>query len=196
MSVGLYDEALVSNLRSLFKKNVFINSPEDLFFTIARLEKDEVKLPLINIRRTGISLVERKNHSQRFEGRKALNKNGKVYNVQLIPIRINYLFDIYSKGRSENDDILRELIFYYSTHPTLKVKIPYDLDIVHKFNIFFDDDIEDNSDIEAQKEHGVYFRQTLSVFTDDSYLWQSSSRYPINLDIDLTTEESEEVVIQ
>jgi len=195
MSAGLYDDVIVRNTRSLFKDNVYINSPDEVFMTIARLEKDTVKLPLISIQRTGFTILD-KNHTMKFEGMLAARSDdGKIYNVQAIPIRINYLMDVWSKSRAENDNLLRELIFYYSTNPTLSIKIPYGLDIPHDFNIFFDDDVEDNSDIASQRELGVYFRQTIPFYVPDAYLWKSSSRYPVSIDITITTEEESEDVV-
>ena len=37
-------------------------------------------------------------------------------------------------------------------------------------------DIEYNSDIVEQKNRGEYFRQSISFYTDDAYLWKTSSR--------------------
>lgn len=171
-----YDRAIVNDLRKVFNDDrIFICPPELVFKTIGRLNEDDIKMPMISVLRTGTSILESP-HSMRFHGllQNVDNETDTYKTVRAIPIRINYLLDVWTKHREENDNIIRELIFYYMTNPTLQVEIPYGLDIEHNFNIFFDSNIEDNSDIVDQPNHGEYFRQTLSVYTDDAYLWRGT----------------------
>jgi len=176
----LYDTALVNDLRSIFSDGrIFICPPDRVFATIGRLNEDDVKMPMISVLRTGTSLGNSQ-HPMRFTGEllsidPETNVNVKV---QAIPITINWQIDVWSKHREENDNIVRELIFYYMTHPTLLVDIPYGTNLKHNFNIFFDSNIEDNSDISDHVNRGEYFRQTLSVYSDDAYLWKSMANKP------------------
>lgn len=194
MSTYLYDEALVENLRTLTKDTrIHIVPPDNLFRLIGRIEEDEIEMPLISLVRTGWQLANSRPHTAKFDG--ALSgydeSSKKLERLQALPINISYQLDVWTKTRLENDNILRELIFYYSTHPTLLVRIGYGLDITHNFNIFIDNDIEDNSDIVEHRNRGEYFRQTISLYTDDAYLWKSSSRYPTfvhDSDIDVINE--------
>lgn len=102
-----------------------------------------------------------------------------------IPIQINWQLDIITRDRESNDNLLRELIFHYINYPTLEITIPYGLDINHNFNIFFDSDIDDNSDIVNHMNKGEYFRSTMSLYTDDAYLWKSSLKPPAQGNIEL-----------
>lgn len=185
----MYDNAIVENLRTMTNDNRISIQPYDrVFANVARDNLDTITLPLITLTRTGWSIVsERVSHPAKFEGALAKveypdGEDVKLYRLQSIPIRINYLLDVWTKDREDNDNIIRELIFYYETHPELRVMIPYGLDMEHVFNIFIDPDIEDNSDISDQINHGEYFRQTLSIYTDDAYLWKTSSRGPTVID--------------
>ena len=180
MSVNLYDKAIVEDLRKLTEDTrIHIVPSENAFRTIGKLNntEDYIELPLISISRTGWSLLDAQ-HSQKFEGATYQydRKEDYVQNIQLMPIKINYLLDVWTRTKEENDDIMRELIFYYTDHPTMFVTVPYGADYKHKFNIFFTDDVEDNSDIVEQKNRGEYFRQTIGFYTDDAYLWKTSSR--------------------
>lgn len=180
----MYDTAIVDNLRSLVNDDrIYICPTDNVFRILARLDSDEIKLPIISLLRTNITLLSSQ-HSMRFNGGIAqINElTGDVDRLQSMPIRINYLLDVWTRTREENDNIIRELIFYYSTNPTLEVTIPYGLNIKHKFNLFFDDNVEDNSDIVEHKNRGEYFRQTLSIYTDDAYLWKSFTHQPIFLE--------------
>lgn len=177
----LYDTAIIEDLRSVFDDDrIFICPTDNVFKTLGRLNEDDVKMPIISVLRTGVSLLDSQ-HTMRFQG--GILKIGEdeesISRVQTIPIQINYLLDVWTKHREENDNIVRELIFYYMTHPTLEVKVPYGTNLKHTFNIFYDKNIEDNSDIVGQSEHGEYFRQTLSVYTPDAYLWKSTDEKPV-----------------
>lgn len=180
MSVNLYDDAIINSLREITQDSrIHISPAENVFRTIGKLEgsEDNINLPIISLSRPGWTILD-SNHHMKFDGAIHLSDhdNNKVQNIQAIPIRINYLLDVWTRYRAENDMIMRELIFYYKTHPTLSITVPYGLDYVHNFNIFFESDIEDNSDIVEHKNRGEYFRQTIGLYTDDAYLWKSSSR--------------------
>ena len=54
------------------------------------------------------------------------------------------------------------------------VKIPHGLNAKHVFNVAFDSDVIDNSDISEHNSKGRYYRQTFGMYVDDGYLWRSS----------------------
>ena len=62
----------------------------------------------------------------------------------------------------------------YTQNPQMLVKIPHGLNAEHVFNVAFDNDIIDNSDITEHNSRGRYYRQTLGMYVDDGYLWRSS----------------------
>lgn len=210
MSVYAYDEALVQDLRRIFSDGrIHIIPPEDTFDLIGTLHNDRINFPLITVTRPGWSLSSNKPEHMIFEGlpdkitmstekvpdrrTKGFDSSFKVIRLQAIPIRINYQIDIWSESRLENDNIMREIIWYYTLHPTLNVRILYeDVERFHHFNVFFDTDIEDNSDITSHKERGRYFRQTISMYTDDAYLWKTFKRLPNYVDPEGTVEMLEE----
>ena len=192
----LYDTAIVNDLRSIFEDhNIYICPPELVFKTIGRLNEDDIKMPMISLLRTGTSILPSQ-HPMRFGGAVSdVDVEENTYEtIRAIPIQINYLIDVWTKHREENDNIIRELIFYYMTHPTLQIDIPYGVDLKHNFNIFFDSNIEDNSDIVDQPNHGEYFRQTLSIYTDDAYLWRGTSCKRTLLDVEFYVKDGDTYV--
>ena len=195
MSVTYYDKAIIADMRKITQDTrIHIVPVENVFRTIGKLEdsEDHIQLPIISVTRTGWSL-QNAQHSQKFEGATLAWDKEKdwVQNIQFMPIQINYLLDVWTRTREENDAIMRELIFYYTNHPTLKIDIPYSADYSHNFNIFFMSDIEDNSDIVEQKNRGEYFRQTIAFYTDDAYLWKTSSRPFTKIIIEVEVEDYE-----
>lgn len=180
MSVYLYDDAIIADLRRIFNNpDIYITPADNVFRTLANAKNDKIKFPLISLERVNWSLLD-SSHAMKFSGIgiEYDEANNKVAAMKAMPIRINYLLDIWTKHREENDDIMREIIWYYSTHPTLKVEIPYSLNIQHNFNIRFDPDITDNSDIVEHKNRGEYFRQSISLYIDDAYLWKGTKDHP------------------
>lgn len=184
MSVYMYDKAIIQELRGLIHNDtVYIVPFEESFNLISRLKDDSVKLPLIHLTRVGWSIVtDREIHPQIFTGvTTSVNKTtNRVLRGQTLPVRIDYQLDVITRNRIDNDLLMRELIFYFKTHSSLEVKIPYGLDLYHKFNVFLSADIDDNSDIVDFSQQGQYFRQTIGMYTDDAYLWKSTNE-PINI---------------
>ncbi len=203
VSVYAYDMSIIEDLRTRFNRDkdgkpmtndkVYVTPTENVFNIIGDLSDDKIKMPLISLQRNGWSLANKKPQYMTFSGypiKEDYDKDGvidKISRIQAIPISINYQLDVWTTNRITNDAIMREIIFYYTQRPTLLVKIPYGLDYVHDFNIFFDNDIEDNSDIVDHVNRGQYFRQTIGIYTDDAYLWKSRIRKPATISsIDFT----------
>lgn len=186
MSVYYYDEAITSDFRRILHDGrVSIIPPENTFDLMAVLKDDNVKFPMVTLNRLGWSLSNNWNHYMLHDG-----STDKIYydadndlpalvmRMQAMPISINYQMDIWTATLQENDNIIRELMFYYRLNPTLEVHIPYGLDTFHKFNIFFEPDVADNSDIPDHPNIGRYFRQTVSFYVDDAYLFNRKDAKP------------------
>lgn len=187
MSAYLYDEAVVADLRRIIGDNrISIMSTQRAFDIIPRIDEDKFTLPIITLTRTGWTIrTDHHSHSAKYEGGLAgieydPNKycDINIKRVQFVDMTINYSLDVWTRYRQENDEIIRELYWYYLTSPTLDITVPYDLDFDHHFNLFVEPDIEDNSDIAEHMNKGEYFRQTINLYTDDAKLWKSTSRGP------------------
>lgn len=200
MSVYAYDKSIVKAFECIFNKDISINVVENLFDFKAFIHRDDLQLPIINITRTGWSINDNRNHAMKFTGSfvdKYLKEDEQMIyykGVRMMPININYQVDVFTDTRKENDLIMRELIFYLSTHPTLLVNIPYGLDIQHVFNLIFDSNVEDNSDIAGHSNKGRYFRQTIGMYIDNAYLWKSydEAQYELGLSFEMYSPEIED----
>lgn len=191
-----YDESIVNDLRTITKmsdKTIYIIPPSEYFDLVSMMNSDNIKLPLISLSRPGWSLQDKKPQAMIFEGKNILDdtENDLVRNLQAIPIEIDYQLDVWTNNRLENDMIMRELIWNYTLNPTLEVKIPYkDSNYRHTFNIFFNSDVEDNSDIQEHKNLGRLFRQTITFYTNDAYLWKINDRRHTKFSIELGVKNS------
>ena len=144
-------------------------------------------MPFIRLQRLDWQLNLDRQGYQTFIGDKVfkkINESNQMIEVraQVIPITINYQLSVYSQDRITNDALIRELLFYYHLRPSLLVYVGHGLNIVHKFNIYFNSGIEDNSDIANHINKGTYFRQDLTFYTDDAYLWRANYQYLVKID--------------
>lgn len=192
VSVYAYDLALVSDLKKRFEKPdgkqvnddqvndiVKIGPADRMFEILGTLDEDKVMMPFVSLERLDWQLNLDRQGYQTFIGNKIYTKfdnNGIPYDVraQVIPITINYRLSVWSKDRVTNDALIRELLFYYHLRPTLMAYIGHGLNFTHAFNIYFNNNIEDNSDIANHINKGTYFRQDLTLYTDDAYLWRAN----------------------
>lgn len=174
MSVHRYDKAIVDHFREIFDDTrIHILPVEQAIRFTGQLRQDDVKFPLISTNRLGWSI--RTNdinfNALRTGGYQNRNDNGTNTFAQTIPIRINYQMDVFTVDKISGDELIRELVFHILQNPTLQVEVPYKIGMKHVFNIFLDSDIVDNSDTVEHINKGVLFRNTLTFYTDDAYLF-------------------------
>lgn len=190
MSVKLYDDAIINNFRDILSDSrIHILPVEQALKFTAQLNRDDITFPLISTTRLGysIKLNEVNFNGLHTGGYQRREGNGTTIFAQVIPIRINYQVDVFTVNKELGDEIIRELVFYLLQNPTLKVEIPYNLNIKHAFNLFLESDVVDNSDTVEHINKGVLFRNTLSMYTDDAYLFASREQLHGNVSADVKT---------
>lgn len=199
VSVYAYDKAIVEDFRARFKKsvvdskvnsNVQIGSPDKMFNILGQLDDDNIIMPFIGLQRVDWQLNLDRQGFQTFVGDKVFQRIGPQntpmqVRAQVIPITINYRLSIWSKDRVTNDALARELLFYYHLRPSLMVYVGHGLNIAHKFNIYFNSGVEDNSDIANFDNNGTFFRQDMTFYTDDAYLWRANYQQLVQIESDL-----------
>ena len=174
MSVHRYDEAIINHFREIFNDSrIHILPVEQAIRFTGQLRQDNVKFPLISTNRLGWSIrtSDINFNALHTGGYQKRNDNGTNTFAQNVPIRINYQMDIFTVDKITGDEMVREVVFDFLLHPTLKVEVPYKIGMEHVFNIFLDSDIVDNSDTVEHINTGVLFRNTLTFYTDDAYLF-------------------------
>lgn len=177
MSVKCYDDAIVKRFRAVFgTNNVYVLPVENAIRFTAQLKRDDVTFPLISTTRLGYSIVgDNVNYNAKMTGSfvRREDDNNNTFATS-IPIRIEYQMDIFTVDRESCDDIVRELIFFFLTRPTLVAHFEYGLDIKQNFTLLMNDDIVDNSDTVEHINNGVMFRNTLTFYVDDARLYMNN----------------------
>lgn len=191
MSIYQYEKAIVSKIREITGDNRIIITPSDnLINIIPRIAKDEIKLPLIHIIRNNWRISSKRSHGMKMngmindgvplfkEGNYVSPEDGKVHRMHIIPIQFSHTYEVWSRTREENDEIIRELIWFFSTMGKFEVKIPYGVNITHEFTLTLNEEIIDNTEIINHKDLGEVFLQAIQTTCDDAYLWKSSTHNP------------------
>lgn len=189
MSIYLYEKAIVEKMREITGDDRIVITPsENIRNIIPRISNDEIKLPLIHMIRNNWRLSDKKSHAMKMNGHIANDFplfhqgsneiNGKIHREHIIPITFSHTFEVWSRTREENDEMIRELIWFFSTMGELIVNIPYGLDREHIFTLELQPEIIDNTDVVSHKDMGEVFLQALITTCNDAYLWKSSSHNP------------------
>lgn len=198
--VYAYDKAIVEDLRARFSsspiqsqvnKNVQIGPTSQMFNIIGSLDNDNIILPFVSLERLDWQLNLDRQGFQTFIGDEVytrLDSQNQPVEVraQVIPITINYRLCVWSKDRITNDALCREILFYYHLRPSLMVYVGHGINMKHKFNIYFNSGIEDNSDIANHINNGTYFRQDMTFYTDDAYLWRANWQNKVSITPNIT----------
>lgn len=189
MSIYKYEEAIVARMREITGDDRIIITPsENIINIIPRITSDELKLPLIHMIRNNWKLTGKNSHGMKMNGHinndfplfhQGSNEvNGKIHREHMIPITFSHTFEVWSRTREENDELIRELIWFFMTMNEFEVDIPYGLNRKHVFTLDLQNDIVDNTNIVSQKDTGEIFLQALITTCSDAYLWKSSSHNP------------------
>lgn len=192
MAVRFYDEALVNKISSWTKnsKNLTILKPEEStrFFelTLDNIKDKSLTLPLIAISRDrSIDILNMQKQAKTFDGYSLCKSESTVIPINVIPIRISYQIDIYTRGMIEADEYVRNFVFNFINYPKLQVTLPYnDFDIKHDSTIYLDSTISDNSDIKEHLFPDQFVRFTLKLIIDDAYLFSIPVKEPATLELD------------
>lgn len=187
MSVYLYDEAVVDRLRKITgDERIHVISPDQSIDFLAQFDKDKVDLPAIVVSRGPVTLLDYRNQVVALKGQTSRRgEDNLVVKAQLIPMRIEWNIDIYTVDRYTCDEIVRELVFYFTTRPRFEITVPYQLDIVQNFDVLLSPEITDNTDLLEFPSTGEKFRETLTIYTENAHMYYSHQQYPTNVRPDI-----------
>jgi hypothetical protein len=187
MSVYLYDKAIAELFNQITGDSIMVQPPETAIRNTAQLNGDRMQFPLVSINRTGYGIrFEELNFNALHQGGTVrINENSNITMARIIPIRIDYQVDVFTVDKHMNDEIVRELLFYFALKPTHELHVPYGINIEHKYNLILNEDVVDNSDTVNHVNNGVLFRTTFTMYCPDAYLWAGKDIIIPKLDISL-----------
>lgn len=179
MALRYYDDILVAKLKKWIPDNskLRILKPDEskrLFETQADDNKDQpIKLPLIALSRNNdIELLSNVKSQKSFSGQIIGQTEDVSVLFNVLPIKLDYQLDIYTKTTDEGDEYLRTFLFKLINNPLIKVQIPYnDSHIEHTANIRVGNQVSDTSSIAERIFSGQFTRWTIQLEIQDAMLF-------------------------
>lgn len=204
MSIRLYDEALSNKIKSWVKDpNLTILKPDEtarLFQMKAdQVDDKPISLPFVALSRdkeTKITNIQKQ--SKTFSGFIVQASKQTTMTLNVIPIRIGYQLDIYTRKMEEADEYIRNFIFNFVNYPKLVVNLPYNnANLTHEANVWLDDSIIDNSDIKEHLFADQFYRFSLKLYVDDAYLFSLPVKETPKIEsIEFAVEDTDKSIIE
>lgn len=189
MSVYFYDKAIVEKTRKIINdSDVHIINNEKMF-TKSRVAGDDVVMPAVSIYRDGYQLSDLNSGMPMYRQGRTIYDSGqeKLFTVRAIPIIIKYQFDVWTRTREQNDEFVRDLIWFYKLYPEHTIHLSHkatdsspEVTFDVKFNVFLEENIVDNSDINEFENKGQYYRSTFNLTVDEAQLFMINEMAPYN----------------
>lgn len=179
MACRYYDDILSEKIKKWIPENsnLRVLKPEEtkrLFELTANDNNDQAfKLPFVALSRNNdIELLENIKSVKSFDGLKLLQNSDCTLSLNVIPIKLEYQLDIYTKRYDEGDEYIRSFLFKLINNPLLKIEIPYnDTKILHTANIRVLSTVSDASAISERIFSGQFTRWTIQLEIQDAFLF-------------------------
>lgn len=182
MAVKYYDDIIAARLQKWAPTNekLRVLKPDEVkryFETRADDTKDApLTLPCITLSRNNdIELLLNIKNSRSYDGYKIAQTEDATKVVNVIPIKVQYQLDIYTKTAEEGDEYVREYLFKLINFPTVRVDIPYTNEqtkyVSHVANMRVLNTISDTSSIAERLFPGQFTRWTIQIELQDAFLF-------------------------
>ena len=179
MALEYYDDAIVAKLSAWTPTNIQLRilKPDEtkrLFETIADDQKDKkIQLPLIALSRNNdIELLLNLKNPRSFDGLKLTQTDEQTLQMNVIPVKLQYQMDIYTKTQHEADEYVRQYLFKLINNPVIKIGVPYNGQELNQIaNIRVLSTISDTSDIPQRLFPGQFTRWTIQMEIQDAFLY-------------------------
>lgn len=179
MAARYYDDILIAKLKRWIpdNSNLRVLKPDEtkrLFETVADDTNDKpFQLPIIALsRNTDIELLSTVKNPRSFDGLQMAKTADLTAQLNVIPIKLEYQLDIYTKTYEEGDEYLRNFLFKLINNPLLRIEIPYnDTYFTHTANIRVLSNVSDTSAISERIFSGQFTRWTIQLEIQDAFLF-------------------------
>lgn len=192
MALRYYDDVLAVKLKNWIpdNSNIRVLGPEStkqLFETQADDTNDKpLELPLITLsRNTDIELLSTTKQPRSYDGLVIEKNESTTMQLNVIPVKLNYQLDIYTKTYEQGDEYLRNFLFKLINNPTIVIEIPYnDAHILHRANIKVLPNVADTSSIAERIFPGQFTRWTIQFEIQDAFLFSVPYRKNWRMQLD------------
>lgn len=173
--VYLYDNCIVDDLIRSFNPNsvdnpvVKVIGPEAAIGLAAQIKNDEISLPVVLVDRDpGVSIdTNRTNFTRSHLGVQSIldAETNELYYERAIPIQLEYKLTILTSNTADMDEIVKELLFKYTSMYFLQFTLPYECKRHVRFGVVVDpnSDIERKSGVSEYLESGQLYQTVIPL---------------------------------
>lgn len=149
--IWLYDRAICKDLDESFNEDLDLDSkvkvvePEGAIDLQAQMSKDEVSYPVVCLVRQDNQIdTSRTNFTRLHEGVDYVidTDANELFSERAVPVTLSYELHVITTNIVDMDELLRELIFKYSTMYFLKIELPYEGNRKIRFGVCIDEDAQ------------------------------------------------------
>lgn len=166
MAVRYYDDILIAKIKRWLpdNSNIRVLKPDEskrLFEVQADDRKDmALSLPMIALSRDNdIELLSNIKQLKSFSGLALKRTSDQTIQMNVIPIKLMYQLDIYTKEQDVGDEYMRNFLFKLINNPSIKIDIPYNnTHFEHIANIRVQPNVSDTSAITERIFSGQFTR--------------------------------------
>lgn len=171
----LYDEAIATDLQNSFTyeytsdATVRVYDGDSIIDLVAQMKEDKISYPIIALQRdSNINIDEsRSNFSWMHLGTQCVfdQVSNNYYNEKAIPVSLSYTMDVFTTSVADMDELIRELLFKYTTMYFLSIQIPYESNRRLRFGVTIakDSTIQRQSGSSQYIQSGQLYRSTITL---------------------------------
>lgn len=148
----LYDRSIVKDLERSFNPDnvadpvVKVVDPEGLLTLAAQIQDDSIKLPVVSVYRDPDTPIDpqRWNFARAHRGVATVidTETNQIYYEKALPIILSYKLTLLTYNSIDMDELVREILFKYTTQYFLQFRAPYESDRIIRFGVRIDPDQE------------------------------------------------------
>lgn len=178
----LYDNAIVDDLIRSFNPDnidnpvVKVISPEQIVGIAAQIQNDEIAFPIVAVSRPDTINIDNDslNFTKMHKGIQSVidSKTNELYYEKSIPIKMTYDLTILTTNTVDRDELVRELLFKYTSMYFLTIKLPYECSRKIRFGVTLapDSEIEYTSSSADYIEKGQLYQSIIHLKCDGCVL--------------------------
>jgi len=180
--IYIYDNALTEDLLDSFNPErvpnpvVKVVDPESAIDLAAQIQNDDITFPIVAIfRNQNIQISGERINFTRVHGGVAAgfdNETNNFFKERAIPINLGYTLTVLTTRMADMDEIIRELLFKYTSMYFLDVVLPYEVPRKSRFGIRIEPgtDINYSSTTNAYNKNGKLYQAEIPLICDGAVL--------------------------
>lgn len=147
-----YDNAIVKDLKESFNTTrednpvVSVVPPEDVVSIAAQLQDDKIRFPIVAVARERNTPIDSRltNFTRMHHGVATVfdKETNQLYFEKSAPIKLEYTLVCMSTNTADVDELIRELIFKYTSQYFLSIDVPYESKRKIRFGVRMDPEEE------------------------------------------------------